>query len=96
MSLFTLFYAVNCFLRVISFAIMAYVVMSWFQPSSRFYLWLVNFVAPFVRPFNGIALKVMTRTGWRVDISPWLAMIALNVVGELLWVVYRLLPWPLR
>ena len=92
----TLFSAVDIFLNVIDSAILLYVIMSWFRPSNRFYLWLVNFVTPFIKPFYPLAVKIMTRTGWHVDLSAWLAMIAISIIQRLLWVIYGFLPWFLR
>jgi len=94
--MYTLFQAVSIFLSVIDTAIFVYVIMSWFQPRSRFYLWLVNFVTPFIKPFYRLSLKIMTRTGWRVDLSAWMAMIAISIIQRLLWVIYGMLPWFLR
>ena len=94
--MYTLFQAVSIFLNVIDTAIFVYVIMSWFSPRSRFYIWLVNFVTPFIKPFYRLSLKIMTRTGWRVDLSAWMAMIAISLIQRLLWVIYGMLPWFLR
>ena len=94
--MYTLFQAVSIFLNVIDTAIFVYVIMSWFSPRSRFYIWLVNFVTPFIKPFYHLSLKIMTRTGWRVDLSAWMAMIAISIIQRLLWVIYGMLPWFLR
>ncbi len=94
--MYTLFQAVSIFLNVIDTAIFVYVIMSWFSPRSRFYIWLVNFVTPFIKPFYRLSLKIMTRTGWRVDLSAWMAMIAISIIQRLLWVIYGMLPWFLR
>ena len=92
----TLFSAVSIFLSVIESAIVLYVIMSWFQPRNRFYLWLVNFVTPFIKPFYRLSVKIMTRTGWRVDLSAWMAIIAIGIIQRLLNIVYNMLPWFLR
>ena len=88
--------AISLFLRILSIALWVYVIMSWFSPRSRFYIWLVNFVTPFIKPFYRLSLKIMTRTGWRVDLSAWMAMIAISNIQRLLWVIYGMLPWFLR
>ena len=94
--MYTLFSAVSIFLSVIEYAILLYVIMSWFRPRNRFYLWLMNFVTPFIKPFYPLAIKIMTRSGVRVDFSAWMAIVALRVVRSVLQVVYDMLPAILR
>ncbi len=96
MAMYTLFFAVDRFLRLISAAILVYCIMSWIAPNNRFYVMLERFVNPFIQPFRKLSMKLMARTGMRIDFSPWFTMIALNLLTEVLWTIYRFLPRGLR
>lgn len=91
MTLYGVFQAVSAFLRVVSLAILVYCVLSWFHPSSRFYVWLGSFIRPFVAPFRRLSVWLMSRTRMPLDFSCWFAMIGISLLERLWWVLYRLL-----
>ena len=72
------------FLRLVSFAILAYCVLSWIAPNSRPHLMLGSFIRPFVAPFRRLSVWLMSRTRMPLDFSCWFAIIGLNVI-ERIW-----------
>ena len=42
-------------------------------------------------PFRGISMWIMQKTGIPLDFTPVFAIIALNVIGNLLWRLYAIL-----
>ena len=91
MCLYGVFRAASVFLQILDFAIILYCVMSWFRPRNRFFDWLTQFVEPIMAPFRGISMWIMQKTGIPLDFTPVFAIIALNVIGNLLWRLYAIL-----
>lgn len=91
MTLYSVFLTASTFLRVVDTAILIYVVLSWFRPRNRVYLWLESFVRPFIAPFRRLSVWISSRTRMPLDFSCWFAMIGLSIVNQLLWKVYALL-----
>ena len=91
LTLYRVFQAGSYFLHIVDTAILVYVVLSWFRPSFRFFYWLTNFVAPFIRPFRRLSEWIMCRTRIPLDFSCWFAMIGISIVDQLLWRIYALL-----
>lgn len=91
MTLYSVFQTASTFLRVVDTAILIYVVLSWFRPRNRIYLWLESFVRPFIAPFRRLSVWISSRTRMPLDFSCWFAMIGLSIVNQLLWKVYALL-----
>ena len=89
MTLYAIFKAATLFLRVIEIAILAYCVLSWFVPSTNpLFRWLHGFVSPFVMPFRRIGMWIIRRTRIPIDLSFYMAIIAIDIVKNLLWRIY--------
>lgn len=89
MTLYAIFKAATLFLRVIEIATLAYCVLSWFVSSSNaLFRWLHSFIAPFVAPFRRIGMWIIRRTRIPFDLSFWLAIIAIDLIQNLLWRIY--------
>ena len=89
--LYQVFYAGYIFLRLISWAILIYCVMSWFRPTFRAFDTLGRFIQPFVAPFQKLSMKVMRYFRAPVDFSYLFAMLAYQIIGRLWWRLYFLL-----
>ena len=91
LTLYRVFQAGSYFLQIVDTAILVYVVLSWFRPSFRFFYWLSNFVAPFIRPFRRMSEWIMVRTRIPLDFSCWFAIIGLQIINAVWWRLYYLL-----
>ena len=91
LTLYRVFQAGSYFLQIVDTAILVYVVLSWFRPSFRFFYWLSNFVAPFIRPFRRLSEWIMVRTRIPLDFSCWFAVIGLQIINAVWWRLYYLL-----
>ena len=91
LTLYRVFQAGSYFLNIVDTAILVYVVLSWFRPSFRFFYWLSNFVAPFIRPFRRLSEWIMVRTRIPLDFSCWFAIIGLQIINAVWWRLYYLL-----
>ena len=91
LTLYRVFQAGSYFLQIVDTAILVYVVLSWFRPSFRFFYWLSNFVAPFIRPFRRLSEWIMVRTRIPLDFSCWFAIIGLQIINAVWWRLYYLL-----
>lgn len=91
LTLYRVFQAVSYFLYIVEMAILLYVVLSWFRPRFRFFSWLSNFVAPFIRPFRRLSERIMLRTRIPLDFSCWFAIIGLQIINWVWWRLYYLL-----
>ncbi len=90
--LFNIFRGVSTFLQIIELAIIGYMLGSWFlSPTNRLYVLLQNFSAPFIAPFRPLAMKLMMRTGLRLDLSGLMALFALRILGDLAWRLFGLI-----
>ena len=90
-GLYEVFYAVSLFLRLITAAIFAYCVLSWFRPTFRAFDLLRRFIQPFVAPFQKLSLRLMRRFNAPVDFSCLFALLGYQIVQRLLWRLYFLL-----
>lgn len=83
--------AVSLLFRVFSAMILIYCILSWFaQPGSMVYTIyrrLEELVEPFIFPFRRITSGFAYRTG--IDFAPWLALIALNIVQNVIYIILR-------
>ena len=86
--MYILFYSLSQLLRLLSLAILVQVIMSWVYPQGKVYYWLRRLTEPIMAPFRRLSMWLMRRTGLPLDFSPWFAMIAINLVSELIWRVY--------
>ena len=91
LGLYEVFYAGYLFLRLITLAILAYCVLSWFRPTFRAFDWLRAFIQPFIAPFQKLSYKLMQRFNAPVDFSCLFAVIAYQVMERLWWMLYALL-----
>ena len=91
LTLYRVFQAGSYVLQIVDTAILVYVVLSWFRPSFRFFYWLSNFVAPFIRPFRRLSEWIMVRTRIPLDFSCWFAVIGLQIINAVWWRLYYLL-----
>ena len=73
-------------LRVLQLAVLAYCLMSWFPSlrGSKFFQTLGRILEPFAAPFRGISAKIRQLTGIPLDLSLWLALIALEILERIL------------
>ena len=73
-------------LRLLQLAVLAFCLMSWFPSlrGSKFYRALGRLLEPFAAPFRGISAKIRQWTGLPVDLSLWLALIALEILERIL------------
>ena len=91
LGLYQVFYAGSIFLRLITYAILIYCVLSWFRPTFRAYDWLGAFIRPFVAPFRRLAMKVMRYFRAPVDFSYLFAILGIEILERLWWRLYLLL-----
>lgn len=95
MSMRDIINALQVFLRFLSFAMLVYWILTLLRFNNRLVELLAKFIYPFVRPFRRPAMWVMRRTGWPIDFTLWFAMIGVNIVSELLLVLYARVFLPL-
>ncbi|HIQ83473.1 MAG TPA: YggT family protein [Candidatus Pullichristensenella stercorigallinarum] len=95
MTMYSVIDAVRVFLRLLSLAMFVYWILTLLRFNSRLVELLAKFIYPFVRPFRRPAMWVMRRTGWPIDFTLWFAMIGVNIVSELLLVLYARVFLPL-
>lgn len=89
--LYTIFRTGDMFIRIIDYAILIYCILSWFQPRFQAFYWLQQFIQPFLAPFRGISMKIARSFNAPVDLSALLALISLQIILRLWWVLYRVL-----
>ena len=89
--LYQVLYAGYLFLRLITLAIRAYCVLSWFRPAFRAFDLLGRFIQPVLAPFQRLSMYVMRRFRAPVDFSCLFAMLAYQLLGRLWWRLYFLL-----
>ena len=95
MTMYSVIHAVQVFLRILSLAMFIYWIMTFLRFNNRFVEILAKSIYPFVRPFRRPAMWVMRRTGLPNDFTLWFAMIGINIVSELLYVLYFRLCLPI-
>ena len=95
MTMYSVIDAVRVFLRLLSLAMFVYWILTLLRFNHRLVELLAKFIYPFVRPFRRPAMWVMRRTGWPIDFTLWFAMIGVNIVSELLLVLYARVFLPL-
>lgn len=91
LSLYTVFRAVSMFLSIIEWAIVIYCVLSWFQPRFRAFYLLRQFIQPFVSPFQKLSMKVSRHFNAPIDFTCLFAILGIQILQRLWWVLYRLL-----
>ena len=91
LGLFSVFRAVDIFLRLIEWAIVIYCVLSWFQPRFKAFFMLRQFIQPFVSPFQKLSLRVRRYFNAPVDFTCLFAIIGIQIIERLWWWLYRFL-----
>ena len=88
MTMYSVIHALQVFLRILSLAMFVYWILTFLRFNNRLVEILAKFIYPFVRPFRRPAMWVMRRTGLPFDFTLWFAMIGINIVGEVLDMLY--------
>ena len=96
LGLYEVFYAGYIFLRLITWAILLYCVLSWFRPTFRAFDVLRAFIQPFVAPFRKLAMKVAQHFRAPVDFTCLFAILAYQLLERVWWWLYALLARGLR
>ncbi len=93
MLLYQVFVGIQYFFQVLRILILLYWVMSLFRPQFQLYYMLESFLAPILKPFRILNMKLMSRmrSGFMVDFSVWFALIALSIVSQLCQYLYFML-----
>jgi len=88
MALAKIFEGINLFFNIISWFILAYVIMSWVvRPTNAAFRFVSRIVQPILAPFRPIARKLMQK-GIMIDISAILAFFAISLIRNLLiWIL---------
>ena len=89
--LYNLFYAASMFLQLMSTAIFIYCILTWILPRSNIRYWMERFISPFTNPFRPLCQKIAMKLGIPIDFSCWFAMIAIQILNQALWWLYRLI-----
>ena len=86
-----IYQGVSYFTRIVSALIFIYCILSWVtRPDSPVFRFVSRLVQPLLEPFRPLGNKLIEK-GFRVDLTPWLAMIALQILQRvLLWIFWRL------
>ena len=91
LSLYTVFRAISLFLTIIEWAIIIYCVLSWFQPRFSGFYMLRQFIQPFISPFQKLSMKAQRYFNAPIDFTCLFAIIGLNLMQRLLWLLFRLM-----
>ncbi len=91
LGLYEVFYAATIFLRLITWGIVLYCVLSWFRPNFQAFFWLRRFIQPFVSPFQRLSMKVMRHFNAPVDLTMLFAVLGYQLLARLLWRLYLIL-----
>ena len=91
MTLYSVFQTGAAFLRVVQIAIFIYALLSWFARETTVFRWLEAFISPFIAPFRRLGLWVSDRFHLPFDLTCWFALIGLEVVEQVWWLIYRIL-----
>lgn len=75
---------VHTFIQILTVVLCVYALMTWFvRPDAPLYRWAYRFCSPIVAPFKPLSQRLI-RSGLRVDLSVWMAIIALRILDRLL------------
>lgn len=78
---------VSYFANIVSGLIFAYCILSWvMRPNSPIFRFVSRIVQPLLEPFRPLGEKLI-EWGFRIDLTPWLAMIALQALLRILYVI---------
>lgn len=83
-----IYQGVSYFARIVSVLIFIYCILSWVtRPDSPVFRLISRLVQPLIEPFRPIGNKLI-EWGFRIDLTPWVAMIALQILQR---IVYEIL-----
>lgn len=86
--LWSIYQGVHQFLRILTYLLCIYALMTWFvRPDAKIYRIFNRFCEPLLAPFRPISRRLI-QAGLRIDLSVWLAAIALQILDTL---IYRLI-----
>lgn len=94
MLLYQILTGVNYFFQILRYMILIYWVLSLFRPNFKLYFMLEAFLAPLLRPFRVLSMKLMSkmRGGFMIDFSIWFALIALEIARNVFFrIIYMIL-----
>ena len=79
---YQIYQGVMMFLNIMNTLLIVYWVLSLFHPNFKAYYLLENFMAPLLRPFRILNMKLMAkmRGGMMIDFSIWMAIIAIRIL----------------
>lgn len=85
---YRLYLGIHQFLRLLSYALFIYALMSWFvRPDAKIYRIFSRFCEPLLAPFRPIGRKLI-QYGLRVDLSVWLAAIGLQIIDNIIYRIF--------
>lgn len=93
MLLSQIFVGISYFFQILRYMILIYWFLSLFRPNFKLYFMLESFLAPLLRPFRILNMKLMSkmRGGMMIDFSIWFALIALQIAQSVLWRIFYML-----
>ncbi len=89
--LYLIYQVLSAFLQLITAAIFIYCITTWIAPRSSLRYWLERIIEPFCAPFRELSRKIMMRWGGRIDFTCWFAMIGIQILQQLLRLLYQFL-----
>lgn len=90
MIAYQIYRGVMMFLDIMSWLLFIYWILSWFRPNFKLYDMLESFMAPLMRPFRELNMKLMARmrAGRMMDFSYILAMLAIRICRYVVNIVF--------
>ena len=87
MVLYKVFLGLEYFIRILSYALLIYCVLTWILPPYHKVMRLfARFVDPLLRPVRSLLFRLFPRMPF--DISPLVASLVLRFASSLLWRIY--------
>ena len=87
MVLYKVFLGVNYFIRILSYALLIYCVLSWILPPYHKVMRIAErFVDPMLRPIRSLLFRFFPRMP--IDFSPLALSLLLQLASRLLWRIY--------
>ena len=81
--IYQIYVGIHQFIRILSGALFIYALMTWFvRPDAKIYRLFSRFCDPLLTPFRPLGRKLI-QMGLRVDLSVFLALIALQVIDNI-------------
>ncbi len=87
MVLYKVFLGLDYFIRILSYALLIYCVLTWILPPYHKVMHLfARFVDPMLRPIRKLLFRLLPRMP--IDFSPIAASLILQFASRLLWRIY--------